>query len=303
MKKLKFFPFLIFIALSNLFFLINIQAQDTAITFTPSQIIVKENDLGKRYTITVNNPSEKPYTFIAEEQKVKIEGETLTITTEETEKRLEISKNEFTVEAMSKAEIIVRVKIFTNENFDSFPALILKEKAGKTDKIDVLIQAIIPFIVQNTKGESLLDSTMSINAQNYTIDPNLIIDGTVSNLGSKFFNPAGIIVISKNGVKIDEIEITSQIEGLFYPNDVRTYKIDWINDKDYLEGVGEYTVESRITNDETNNVTVNIITFIYIPKNLILLVGGILSCIILLIGTIKIIKIVLKKKAVGKVSG
>lgn len=299
MKNNKFFFLFIFLVLINIFGRINIKAEEL-ISFSPSQIIVKENDLGKKYTITITNSSPVPYTFTTTEQLIKTDNTVSTILPIViTNKRLEIAKNEFTVNANSSYELIVRVKIFTNETFESFPALILKEKATNNNQINVLLETIIPFIIQNTKGESKIDSILSINVQNYTLDPKLIVEGTISNVGTKFFNVSGTVVISKNDVRVAEKELTSQIQlsGLFFPQDTRNFMVDWTNDKEYFDGLGEYTVESRITNDETNKTIVNKITFIYIPKNLLLLGIGVLSGIGIIMISVTIIKKIVKKVA------
>jgi hypothetical protein len=261
------------------------------ISFSPSQIIVKENELGKRYTITITNTSNTEYTFNVEEKNVKKTSDKLELLdTEVVLKRIEIPISEFKVKANDKFELSVRIKIFSNESFESFPSLVINEKANPLTQTKILFQAVIPFIVQNTKGESKIENVYTINAQNYTIDPKISILGTIENKGSKFSNLSGSILILKNGKIIDEKEITSQISGLFFPGETRNYSLDWTITQDYFDGLGEYTVESRVNNDETSNTSVMKISFMYIPKNLIIVAIGSLVGIVLLIGLISIVK-------------
>jgi hypothetical protein len=261
------------------------------ISFSPSQIIVKENELGKRYTITITNTSNTEYTFNVEEKNVKKTSDKLELLdTEVVLKRIEIPISEFKVKANDKFELSVRIKIFSNESFESFPSLVINEKANPLTQTKILFQAVIPFIVQNTKGESKIENVYTINAQNYTIDPKISILGTIDNKGSKFSNLSGSILILKNGKIIDEKEITSQISGLFFPGETRNYSLDWTITQDYFDGLGEYTVESRVNNDETSNTSVMKISFMYIPKNLIIVAIGSLVGIVLLIGLISIVK-------------
>jgi hypothetical protein len=303
MKNKKILFSMCCLLIANIIFLSNTRATEESVTFSPSQVIVNEKDLGKNYTITVNNTSATPYTFTVEEQLVTKEGEKMTILPATIEnKRLEIAKNEFSLKANEKIDLTVRVKIFSNESFESFPALIFKEKASNSTNIKVLLQSIIPFIVQNTKGEYKLDSSMSLNVQNYTTDNKITIEGIVTNIGTKFFNTSGVVVISKNGVTLAEKELTSQISGLFFPKETRDFKIGWTNDKDYFDALGEYTVESRITNNETNKTLINRTTFIYIPKNLIVLLISALGGIVGLIIIISIIKKIIRNSKLKKES-
>ena len=290
MKNLKAILFsasiLFFIGLTGI-----IVKAEEQISFSPTQVIVRENELGKRYTITVTNTSSTEYTFSVEEKNAKITDNNLELLeTEIALRRLEIPVVEFKVKANDKYELVVRAKIFTNESFESFPSLVIKEKRNPQNQTTAQFQTIIPFIIQNTKGESKIESTFTINAQNYSIDPKIYILGTVENMGTKFSSLSGTIVILKNGKIIDEKEITSQISGLLFPNETRNYSTDWTVNQDYFDGLGEYTIESRVNNDETSNSSIMRISFIYIPKNLIIATLGTLIGIVLLISIISIIK-------------
>jgi len=291
MNKLKSVLLIALFTLSFSLFSNSIKALESQIAFSPSQIIVKETDLGKKYIITITNTTNTDYTFLTEEKSVKKTDNTLDlIETTPLTKRLEIMSNEFKVKSNSKFELTVRVKIFSNESFEALPALLIKEKADPKNQLKVLIQSVIPFIVQNKNGNFKIDNTFTLNAQNYTIDPKVIITGTASNNGTKFCNLSGTVLISKNGVVIDEKELTSQINGLIFPNEKRNYLNEWNISKDYFDGLGEYTIESRINNDETDTTSVMKISFIYIPKNLILTVAGAVLGIGLIISIINIIK-------------
>jgi hypothetical protein len=290
---MKNFKAILFSVLILLIFGLNgsvIKAQGQ-ISFSPTQIIVRENELGKRYTITITNTSDVEYTLSVEEKNAKITDNNLELLeTEVALKRLEIPVAEFKVKANDKYELVVRAKIFTNESFESFPSLVIKEKINPQSQTTAQFQTIIPFIIQNTKGESKIESTFTINAQNYSIDPKIIVLGTIENRGTKFSSLSGTIVIMKNGIIIDEQEITSQISGLLFPNESRNYSTDWTISQDFFDGLGEYTIESRVNNDETSNSSIMRISFIYIPKNLIIASLGTLIGIVLLISIISIIK-------------
>jgi len=291
MNKLKTALLIASISFSICIFSNNIKALESQIAFSPSQITVKETDLGKKYIITITNSTNTDYTFVTEERSVKKTDNTLDlIETSPLTKRLEIMSNEFKVKSNSKFELTVRVKIFSNESFEALPALLIKEKVDPKNQLKLLIQSVIPFIVQNKNGAFKIDNTFSLNAQNYTIDPKIIITGTASNNGTKFCNLSGSIIISKNGAVIDEKEITSQISGLIFPNEKRVYLNEWNITKDYFDGLGEYTIESRINNDETDTTSVMKISFIYIPKNLILTVAGVILGMGLIISIISIIR-------------
>lgn len=267
-----------------------VKAQEQ-ISFSPTQVIVRENELGKRYTITVTNTSSTEYTFSVEEKNAKITDNNLELLdTETTLKRLEIPVTEFKIKANDKYELIVRAKIFTNESFDSFPSLIVKEKTNPQSQTTAQFQTIIPFIIQNTKGESKIENSFTVNAQNYSIDPKISILGTIENKGTKFCSLSGTIVILRNGKIIDEKEITSQISGLLFPNETRNYSIDWTVNQDFFDGLGEYTIESKVNNDETSNTSIMKISFMYIPKNLIIATMGSLIGIVLVISIIRVIK-------------
>lgn len=267
-----------------------VKAQEQ-ISFSPTQVIVRENELGKRYTITVTNTSSTEYTFSVEEKNAKIANNNLELlNTETTLKRLEIPVTEFKVKANDKYELIVRAKIFTNESFDSFPSIVIKEKTNPQSQTTAQFQTIIPFIIQNTKGEAKIESSFTVNAQNYSIDPKISIMGTIENKGTKFCSLSGTIVILRNGKIIDEKEITSQISGLLFPNETRNYSIDWTVNQDFFDGLGEYTIESRVNNDETSNTSIMKISFRYIPKNLIITTVGSLIGIVLVISILRVIK-------------
>jgi len=292
MSKLRYIFLISIILFSTLTFNSHSKAEET-ITFSPTQIVVQETDLGKRYTITITNTSKNDIVFNVEERNAKKSKDQLELLdTEVVLKRLEIPTSEFKVKANDKYELVVRVKIYTNESFDAFPSLVIKEKSDPSNQLKILLQTVIPFIVQNTKGESKIENIFSINAQNYTIDPKISILGSVDNKGTKFSNLSGTILILKDGKIIDEREITSQISGLLFPGETRNYKIDWTVSQDYFEGLGEYTLESRVNNDETSNTSVMKISYIYIPQNLIIAtLGSILGLTLLII----IINIIVKK--------
>lgn len=277
--------------LSLLFLNANVKALEGQIAFSPSQITVKESDLGKKYTISITNSTSSDYTFTTEEKSVKKTDNSLEILdTTPITRRLEIASSEFKVKSNSKFELQVRVKIFSNESFEALPALLIKEKADPKNQLKVLIQSVIPFIVQNKNGIFKIDNNFSINAQNYTLDPKVLISGTAINNGTKFCNLSGSVLLSRNGSIIDEKEITSQISGLIFPNEKRNYSNEWNISKDFFEGLGEYTIESRINNDETDTTSVMKISFIYIPKNLILTGVGTIIGIGLIVGVIAVIK-------------
>jgi P pilus assembly chaperone PapD len=292
MNKLRYLFIISIVLFATTSFAHQANAEET-ITFSPTQIIVKETDLGKRYTITITNSSNTDYIFNVEERNAKKSNDQLELLdTELVLKRLEIPTSEFKVKANDKYELVVRVKIFTNESFDAFPSLVIKEKADSANQLKILVQTVIPFIIQNTKGESKIENSFSINAQNYTIDPKISLIGIVENTGTKFSNLSGTILILKDGKIIDEKEITSQISGLLFPGETRNYNIDWTVSQDYFDGLGEYTLESRVNNDETSNTSVMKISYIYIPQNLIILsLGSILGLALLVV----VINVIVKK--------
>lgn len=273
--------------------------EGSGITISPGKVIMQINDYGKKYIFTVKNNSEAKISFTASEGLISQDenGVTIPLDREVTTSYLEILTPEIEVVSGESAEIVVRTRIIGNETTLSFPALVIKSVPEKSTDIAVNYEMYIPFIAQNTTGVVSMNAETAIDANSFSTNPILDINGKITNDGDKFFNPSGTVTILKDGVKIHEQEITTQITGLLMPEKSIEYHVTWNNENDdILDALGEYTVETRITSDLSDKIYGSRINYMFIPINLIYISAGIVVGLIVILISIKIIKTLKKKR-------
>ncbi len=270
----------------------------TGITVSPGRVIMQINDYGKTYAFTIENNSGADVNFIITEGLITQteEGTTMPLNEEVTKSFVEILTPEVSVKNGASAEIKVRSRIIGNDTTLRFPAIIIKAEAEKNSNLGINYEMYIPFIAQNTNGILSMNAETSIDANAFSFNPTLKIDGKITNDGDKFYNPSGTIAILKDGVKINETEITTQITGLLLPERSRSFTYTWVNDNaDVITSFGEYTIETRVTSDISDKIYGSRINFFYIPMNLIYIVAGIILLLVVIVLTIKIVKSKQKK--------
>ncbi len=270
------------------------------VVVAPSQVIMQTNDLGKKYSITITNNTSSLLTLSAEEGLVSRSNSGATVPVEQaiTQNFFEIPSQQISIDPGQKFELIVRTKIIKTTDFNVFPALHIKQATKNNEEVAIAYAFYIPFIIQDSIGDLLMDTFMTINIDKITFSPDIYINGKVNNKGNKFFDPKGTVVILKDSVKLQEQEITSQISGILFPGETKEYQYNWTLFNSNWNSVGEYTVESRITNDLSDKVTVSKIKFIYIPMQLIYLIIGVtggLTSLIIITSVIKHMKKRVKK--------
>ena len=112
----------------------------------------------------------------------------------------------------------------------------------------------------------------------------------MQNTGDKFFTPKGTIIISKDGTKLSETEITSQILGLMMPGESKQFAIKWTNTLDTFKSIGDYQVEVRITNDQSGKISVGQLVFTYVSSDVLVLAAVIGVAILSIIIGIVVLK-------------
>lgn len=273
------------------------------VTVEPSKIVMQINDYGKVYTFTITNTTGAKINLTASEGLVtqNEDGTTAPLNEEVKKSFIEILNNKVTIEDGKTAEIKVRTKIVGNDTTAKFPAMVLKSSDNASAGIGIAYELYIPIIAQNTSGKLSMASEMKIDVENYSFTPNVTVSGTVTNDGDKFYTPSGTIVILKDGVKIQEQEISSQIAEILMPGKTRQFNYTWTNPKQSYDGVGEYTVETRITNNQSEKIVGSRIKYIYVPMQLVYIVAGAVGGIVLLVIVINVVKTIVKKNRKPKV--
>jgi len=264
----------------------------TNITVSPSNFVVLENDLGKKMEITINNPSSADAKMTIEECIAeKINREYVKSSEEMIKSSIEIDNTEITVKAKSELVVITRVRISASGG-TQIACVKIAPKDLASNTTNTIPTTIIPYLIQNFKGEQKIDITMDIGISGIATSTDITIRGTINNIGDKFFTPKGSIIISKGGTKLQEIEITSQIPGLMLPGESKSFEVKWTNTLDTITSIGEYQIDARISTDQSGTSTVKQVTYTYIPTDVILLVSILVGALLLIIIGV----IVLKKR-------
>jgi hypothetical protein len=247
------------------------------ITASPSDFIILENELGKKTPIVIKNSSAKDTKLdIAECISTKIDGK-INLLDQAVEKSvIDVLNPTITVKANSESTINVRVRISASGK-GQIPCIKIYSKTDAT-----ITPIIIPFIIQNFAGSYKVNVNFDIGNTGLVTSPSLTISGKVANGGDKFFKPQGVVTISKNGQKLNETDITSQITGLLMSGEEKPFEVKWTNDQSLLDGIGEYTIEVKVTTDQSSDAVIKQLYYNYLPQDL-LLIGGIGSAALLLI--------------------
>ena len=203
-----------------------------SLTVSPSVIIVDENELGKSFEITISNNTGSKITLTPAEKLVTRDeqGKNIPSDANPAELLLEFNKETFDVEAGEEHKFQVRVKLSVQSNPGVYPAVSFKATGDRAGELGLASEILSVFLIQDFDGELSADTTVTVAAGAITVDRNFIVTGIVLNDGKKFFNPAGTIVISKDGKQVFEKQITSQIEGLLFPNEQKEFNITWLNE-------------------------------------------------------------------------
>lgn len=265
---------------------------ESSLEVTPTQVVMQVNDLGKTYTFNLKNNTDTSLVLVLSEASVtQNEDGTVSASAQAATKTyLEISKTLVNLSARGTATASVRTKITSIEASTSLPALKLQQQ-GATSGYAIYI----PFVMQPTTGKLSMNTNLEVNADGFTFIPELKISGSVDNNGDKFFTPTGTVVVLKNGEKLTEQPITNQLSGILFPAKEKAFEIDWTIPDNGFESAGEYIIETRIGNDLSDKVTVSRINFVYIPKQLLYLAGGVIGGLIVLTLIINIIKAIVRK--------
>ena len=246
------------------------------LSLSPDVVVVNETGIGKVNTIVVTNNNTQKVQLTAEEGIVMRNQEQKVVPVNEpvTKKFLEITTTDFTVNPGATFEMKVRTKFTATEVAGRFPAVIVKTKPGTTQDVSLNYEIYIPILIQSITGEYKLTTDLKINVDRFTLDPKVTINGVINNEGGKFFNPSGTVLLYKDNVKLDEKEVTTQVTGLEFPGETRSYQVNFVIPETSFKGAGEYAIESHVSSDINGKTIIARIKFIYLPKELLYLVGG-----------------------------
>jgi hypothetical protein len=254
------------------------------LSISPDSLIIKETDIGKVNTIKLTNNTAQKLQLTGQEGIVSRNSDQKVVPVNQpvSTQYLEITPTEFSIDPGATFELNIRTK-FTSTNISAnFPAVIIKTKAGTTQDVGLNYEVYIPVLIQNLSGQYKLTTDLKLNIDRFTVDPQVTITGVINNDGGKFFNPSGTVVLFKGDTKLIEKEITTQVTGLEFPAESRSYTVNFVIPDTSFKGVGEYTVESHIGSDLSGSTTIARIKFIYIPKQLLYLSGGVLLGVIVI---------------------
>jgi hypothetical protein len=254
---------------------------------SPASFVILENDLGKNSSIIVKNNSDKDINIIATECIAERNNGVITPLDKIVEKeQLDIENPEIKIKANGEGTINVRVKI-SAKGGTTFPCLTIKQKEESTSELTVSGSIVIPFLIQDFNGNQKFDLNIDLGQTGIITDPTITINGTLINTGEKFFSPQGTVVISKDGTKLGEIEITSQVKGLMMTGESKTFSIKWKNELQNIASIGEYKIEVKISTDQSSTTSVKQILFNYVPFDIILLFSVIgIALLLIIIGVI-----------------
>lgn len=297
--KLKLFIIILTIVISflNLSATLKAQTEQESLSISPSEIIITENDIGTEYEITLTNNTDKTYTATPTEIAVtrSAVGETLQIETEVESEKLIFASEAVTLSANSSSTITVRTKLDIEQSGEQYPALSFQIEEGG-EQVDLNFELVSIFIVQNFNGNLDLTTDLSIDQNILNTNRVFTVNGKVINTGDKFFNPAGSVKVMKNGQMLAEKQITTQIEGLLFPEEEKEYNISWQNQLGIFQSIGTYTIETTINPLPYGTKTTTQVDLFYIPAQLIIAA----AVVAIVVPTIGLISIVIKKR--GKIA-
>jgi len=286
----------------------SVEAEDL-LSISTEEIIVKETDLGRTYSIELTNKSDKDIFIKAEEIVVersktgnfvkKDLATTNTTNDQEASKSLEIFQTSFKIKPGEKIEHKVRIK-FSSKNFSfEYPGINYIVYSDSAYKAMVNDDNFVPFIVQSLSGEYKMDLNVNISNQDITTDQTIHIIAEVANTGSKFFSPEGSIAIYKGDVLIAELNVSDFMPDRMYPTDNIIIEKDLSIPGDKIDSIGEYTVKFTTQNDFIEKGKTISMTFMFVPTQIFYIAGGAIGLIVIV--TI-IISIIQKKKSNSKIN-
>ena len=304
LKTLTIIAFLCFLLLTNPAkpVIAQLPTPSAGITISPSIIIIDDQDRGKVQEIKVTNNTDEDFSFEVSETTVikSDQGKILPVNKKITEPMLDLNQNLLTVPKHSEAILKVRVKISAKAEGEAYPGVMLTRnntnEANKTATV-IINSFVIGVILQNYESELKADNDLRIDYSILSFNSNFKVLGELNNTGGKFFDPNGSIIIYKEGVKIYEKQITSQIQGLIFPNEKKSYLVDWLNNLNILKKIGNYTVESRVNVASIDKSFVSKVQFFYLPIDIFLIFLAIVLALLFLL--IFLGKKIRKKRAIN----
>jgi len=176
-----------------------------SLEFSPTNFVILENDLGVKKTITVTNSASADVTLTIEECVAeRVNGKVQQLEATITKSAIELETTEITIKANASGTIVTRVRISASGE-EQIPCVLIKPKAvDANNDISVTSSVLIPYLIQNFKGDQRVEITADIGSSGIVTSPDITIKGDIRNTGDKFFNPSGTVIISKNGVKLEE---------------------------------------------------------------------------------------------------
>jgi hypothetical protein len=265
----------------------SVKAASNTLEVSPASFIILENDMGKKSIITIKNNSDKEVTILATECLAERKDGVISPLDKTIEKeQLDIDTKTIKIKANSEGQINVRVKI-SAKGGTIFPCLSISPKEESSNELTVSGSIVIPFLIQDFTGTQKFDLNIDLGQTGIITDPSIGINGTITNTGEKFFSPQGSVVISKDGTKLGEVEITSQIKGLMMTGESKKFSIKWKNELQNIASIGEYKIEVKISTDQSTKTSIKQILFNYVPADIILLFSIIgIAVLLIIIGVI-----------------
>lgn len=260
-------------------FINDVYASDL-ITISPETIRVGETDIGKTYTITITNGTSNKIKLKAEE--IRLIADSVEVDESEfSESALEIFVDEFEIEPGKSYEHKLRIKFISGDFTSSFPGISYTNIEDNV--IDLSYEKNIPVFIQNRTGEYKADIELTLNHENITTDPNILVSGSITNSGNKFFEGTLLLNIYKNNEIVEEADLTEQIEGLMFPEDSKEFEFSYDISNTSWQDYSEYKVEIKLSNDINSNTKVASINLMFIPLETVYVAGGAILALIFII--------------------
>ena len=272
-------------------FNLNVSATDI-IEIDPQQIIVKETDLGKTFTINLRNTTDKKISLKATEILFeKTDSGIINPTeTEVIETALEMFTNEITLAPGAEFEHKVRVKFSTSNYTNTYPGL--KYENQQAADLTYNYTGYVPFLIQNREGEYKMGIDIAISNSDISTTADIDVSGSIINEGGKFFNASGSVLIYKDNKLLFEQDVSEQFAGLIFPSNSKDFQLNYQITDNSINAIGEYKVEIQVKSDINTSTKVAAINFMYIPfeviKTGLLILGAIIGIIILIFLIIKL---------------
>lgn len=288
MKKLPLINFLSICLFLNIFFINSVQSQSiNDFKVSPASYIVYEDQIGNTYQVTLKNRSSSLISLTPSEVYfTNNNGQMVQAKTKEKLDYLDFITDTFTLEPNQSIKFDVRVRLL-NQDVKYYPAIVFAQNTSKAD----VAQATI-FTIQNINGELSFKTDISIkNYKFVATNPKIFLNANLINDGSKFFDPQGVIRITKGQTVLSEQALSSEQTDLLFAGDQKSYSFEWQNEQNIINSIGVYQIQSEIKPLPYNENHKSVIQFIYIPLDVILL--GV-------IGSITIIAIIIIFKKMGR---